>query len=137
MRAKFLDGSMSLGEVMQAASAFTIVQAAFNWLFDNYPKMADWTASARRVASLMIALDDLERAETEAEWDRVSISREGEEAALRLKNLSVRLNDGTAVVGETDVHAWRACSGCRRFRFGQEHLGTGNCWPLAVGERVG
>jgi putative ATP-binding cassette transporter len=100
---KFLDGSMSLGEVMQAASAFTIVQAAFNWLVDNYPKMADWTASARRVASLMVALDDLERAETEAEWDRVSISREGEEAALRLKNLSVRLNDGTAVVGETDV----------------------------------
>lgn len=100
---KFLDGSMSLGEVMQAASAFTIVQAAFNWLVDNYPKMADWTASARRVASLMVALDDLERAETEAEWDRVSISTEGEEAALRLKNLSVRLNDGTAVVGETDV----------------------------------
>src|SRR5262249_18813030 len=60
---KFLDGSMSLGEVMQAASAFTIVQAAFNWLVDNYPKMADWTASARRVASLMAALDDLEHAE--------------------------------------------------------------------------
>ena len=58
---KFLDGSMTLGEVMQAASAFTIVQAAFNWLVDNYPKMADWTASARRVASLMVALDDLEQ----------------------------------------------------------------------------
>jgi vitamin B12/bleomycin/antimicrobial peptide transport system ATP-binding/permease protein len=100
---KFLDGSMSLGEVMQAASAFTIVQAAFNWLVDNYPKMADWTASARRVASLMIALDDLERAETEDGWDRVTINRDAEEAALRLKNLSVRLNDGTAVVGETDV----------------------------------
>src|SRR5262249_54680500 len=42
---KFLDGSMTLGEVMQAASAFTIVQGAFNWLVDNYPKMADWTAS--------------------------------------------------------------------------------------------
>jgi putative ATP-binding cassette transporter len=32
---KFLDGSMSLGEVMQAASAFTIVQSAFNWLVDK------------------------------------------------------------------------------------------------------
>ena len=49
---KFLDGSMTLGEVMQAASAFTIVQGAFNWLVDNYPRLADWTASARRVASL-------------------------------------------------------------------------------------
>src|SRR6202008_108844 len=32
-----------------------------------------------------------------------SISRDGESAALRLENLSVRLNDGTAVVGDTDV----------------------------------
>ena len=32
---KFLEGTMSLGEVMQAASAFTIVQAAFNWLVDK------------------------------------------------------------------------------------------------------
>jgi ABC-type uncharacterized transport system fused permease/ATPase subunit len=44
---------MTLGEVMQAASAFTIVQGAFNWLVDNYPRLADWTASARRVASFM------------------------------------------------------------------------------------
>jgi len=32
---KFLDGSMTLGQVMQAASAFTIVQSAFNWLVDK------------------------------------------------------------------------------------------------------
>jgi len=100
---KFLDGSMTLGEVMQAASAFTTVQASFNWLVDNYPRMADWTASARRVASLMVALDDLERAETEEGFDRISISRNGETAALRLENLSIRLNDGTAVIGDTDV----------------------------------
>src|SRR6266478_4285214 len=43
---KFLDGTMTLDEGMQAASAFTIVQAAFNWLVDNYPRLADWTASA-------------------------------------------------------------------------------------------
>ena len=54
---------MTLGEVMQAASAFTIVQAAFNWLVDNYPRLADWTASARRVASLQVSLDELEHAE--------------------------------------------------------------------------
>ena len=100
---KFLDGSMSLGEVMQAASAFTIVQGAFNWLVDNYPKMADWTASARRVASLMIALDALEDAEKSEGVGRITIDREGGDPALRLKDLSVRLNDGTAVVDDTDV----------------------------------
>jgi putative ATP-binding cassette transporter len=100
---KFLDGSMSLGEVMQAASAFTIVQGAFNWLVDNYPKMADWTASARRAASLMVALDALEEAEKGDGIGRISVDREGEGSALHLQDLSVRLNDGTAVVGDTDV----------------------------------
>jgi putative ATP-binding cassette transporter len=100
---KFLDGSMSLGEVMQAASAFTIVQAAFNWLVDNYPRMADWAASARRVASLMVALDSLEEAEQGDGVGRITIDTEGADHALRLKDLSVRLNDGTAVVDDTDI----------------------------------
>src|SRR5262245_18939410 len=100
---KFLDGSMSLGEVMQAASAFTIVQGAFNWLVDNYPKLADWTASARRVATLMAALDALEAAEKGDGVGRIAMSAEGQEPALRLRDLSVRLNDGTAVLDDADV----------------------------------
>jgi putative ATP-binding cassette transporter len=32
---------MSLGELMQAASAFVSVQSAFSWLVDNYPRFAD------------------------------------------------------------------------------------------------
>jgi vitamin B12/bleomycin/antimicrobial peptide transport system ATP-binding/permease protein len=98
---KFLDGSMSLGEVMQAASAFTIVQAAFNWLVDNYPRLSDWTASARRVASLEVSLDALEDAETGG-VGRIKRG-EGEGAALRLRNLSVTLDDGTAVVNDAEV----------------------------------
>jgi len=99
---KFLDGSMSLGEVMQAASAFTIVQAAFNWLVDNYPRLAEWNAGARRVASLMISLDALERAETGESINRIQRG-ETTEAALRLKDFSVSLDNGTAVVDDTDV----------------------------------
>ncbi|WP_284160382.1 ABC transporter ATP-binding protein/permease, partial [Agrobacterium tumefaciens] len=68
---KFLDGSMSLGQVMQAASAFTIVQSAFGWLVDNYPRLADWNACARRVASLMMSLDGLERAEQSDKLGRI------------------------------------------------------------------
>jgi vitamin B12/bleomycin/antimicrobial peptide transport system ATP-binding/permease protein len=101
---KFLDGSMSLGEIMQAASAFTIVQGAFNWLVDNYPRMADWTASARRVASLMVAIDALQEAEEGDGIGRITINPEGMgDAALHLKDLAVKLNDGTAVVDDTDV----------------------------------
>jgi putative ATP-binding cassette transporter len=75
---KYLDGSMSLGQVMQAASAFTIVQAAFNWLVDNYPRLADWTASARRVSTLMLSLDALEKAERGGGINRIVRSEDGE-----------------------------------------------------------
>jgi len=60
---KFLAGAMTLGELTQSAAAFVTVQSAFNWLVDNYPRLADWTASARRAASLLIALDELEAKE--------------------------------------------------------------------------
>ena len=100
---KFLDGSMTLGQVMQAASAFTIVQNAFGWLVDNYPRLADWNACARRIASLMMSLDGLERAERGDGIGRIKRGETGEEAMLSLKDLSVTLDDGTAVVGETEV----------------------------------
>ena len=99
---KFLDGSMTLGEVMQAASAFTIVQGAFNWLVDNYPRLADWTASARRVSSLMVSLDNLERAEDSDDLGRIE-RKDTEDAALRLTDLSVTLEDGTEVVKDAEV----------------------------------
>ncbi|WP_291855799.1 ABC transporter ATP-binding protein/permease [Bradyrhizobium sp.] len=100
---KFLDGSMSLGQVMQAASAFTIVQAAFGWLVDNYPRLADWNACARRIASLMMSLDGLERAERGDGVGRIKRGVTEGGAMLSLKDLSVTLDDGTAVVGETEV----------------------------------
>jgi vitamin B12/bleomycin/antimicrobial peptide transport system ATP-binding/permease protein len=100
---KYLDGSLTLGQVMQAASAFTIVQTAFNWLVDNYPRLADWTASARRVASLMVSLDLLEAVDGGDRVGRIEIAEADGEVALRLVNLSVTLDDGTAVVDEAEV----------------------------------
>lgn len=100
---KFLDGSMTLGQVMQAASAFTIVQSAFGWLVDNYPRLADWNACARRIAALMMSLDGLERAEEGDGFGRIEHGETSTEAMLTLENLSVSLDDGTAVVDETEV----------------------------------
>ncbi|TPK69774.1 ATP-binding cassette domain-containing protein [Mesorhizobium sp. B2-4-15] len=100
---KFLEGSMSLGQVMQAASAFAIVQGAFGWLVDNYPRLADWNASAHRIASLMMSLDGLERAEQNDELGRIKHGETKGDAMLSLDNLSVTLDDGTSVVKETEV----------------------------------
>jgi vitamin B12/bleomycin/antimicrobial peptide transport system ATP-binding/permease protein len=79
---KVLAGELTLGQVMQAASAFTIVQTALNWLVDNYPRLADWAASARRVASLMVSIDGLEAAETGKDLGRIE-RVEGEGLAPR------------------------------------------------------
>lgn len=100
---KFLEGSMTLGQVMQAASAFAIVQSAFGWLVDNYPRLADWNACARRIASLMMSLDGLERAEQSNALGRIKRGETEGDAMLSLNDLSVSLDDGTAVVKETQV----------------------------------
>jgi putative ATP-binding cassette transporter len=98
---KYLAGEMSLGTVMQAAAAFIQVQYAFNWIVDNYPRLAEWTASARRASNLLVAIDGLDKVE---QSQKGAISRtENEGAAIRLHNVSVALSDGTVVVDDADV----------------------------------
>src|SRR5437763_61827 len=92
---------MTLGTVMQASAAFTQVQYAFNWIVDNYPRLAEWTASARRASNLLVAIDGLDHVEDSQVG---AIKREeGEGAAIRLKDVSVALSDGTVVVDDADV----------------------------------
>jgi putative ATP-binding cassette transporter len=99
---KFLAGNMTLGQVMQAASAFVIVQAAFGWLVDNYPRFANWSANARRIASLIASLDALEEAEKAGGIKIISRSHH-DDKALQLRGLSVTLDDGTGVVHEAEI----------------------------------
>ena len=103
---KYVAGTMTLGEVMQAASAFLIVQVAFNWLVENYPRLADWTASASRLASLLVSLDRLERAEREETTGRI-VRTQAEAGVLRLRDVSVTLDDGSAVVNEAAIEIAR------------------------------
>src|SRR5262245_49128384 len=99
---KYLTGDMSLGQVMQAASAFVIVQTAFAWLVDNYPRFANWNANARRVASLVASLDALQEAERSGGIKVISRGQH-DKNALQLRGLSVTLDDGTGIVNETEV----------------------------------
>jgi ABC-type uncharacterized transport system fused permease/ATPase subunit len=64
---KYLAGSMSLGELTQASAAFVTVVGAFNWVVDNFQRLADWTSSVDRVASLLLALDQVAQADTLAQ----------------------------------------------------------------------
>ena len=133
---KFLDGSMTLGEVMQVAGAFIYVQSAFNWLVDNYPRLADWLASVRRVGSLMASLDYLEAVGRPGEPGTIK-RIEYDEPALRLRDLSVTLEDGTVVINDADVAVKPgeriSCDG--RIRHRQKHPRAGDCRPVAMGKR--
>jgi ABC-type uncharacterized transport system fused permease/ATPase subunit len=63
---QYINLTMSLGEVTQAAAAFAAVQGAFNWLVDNYPSLAEWASSASRVGILLLGLDVLPRMQAPA-----------------------------------------------------------------------
>ena len=69
---QYLGQAMSLGEVTQAAAAFAAVQGAFNWLVDNYPRLAEWASSASRVGILLLGLDVVEQARPPSDARRSS-----------------------------------------------------------------
>jgi putative ATP-binding cassette transporter len=102
---RFLEGSMSLGQMMQIASAFGIVQGAMSWLVDNYPRIAEWMASVRRVACLLSALDALQTLE-QARPARI-VTQETGAAALTLRGLSVHLCNGLPLVDAIDARIRR------------------------------
>lgn len=57
---KYLAGEMSLGGLVQVAAAFVQVQIAFNWVIENFMRIAEWMASARRVTDLVEAIEWLD-----------------------------------------------------------------------------
>jgi putative ATP-binding cassette transporter len=56
---KYLTGDLTLGEVTQLAAAFSQVQMAISWVVDNFSRIAEWYASARRVMDMVDACDDI------------------------------------------------------------------------------
>ena len=113
------------------------MQTAFGWLVDNYPRLADWNACARRIASLMMSLDGLERAERGDGIGRIKRGETEGDAMLSLNDLSVTLDDGTAVVGETEVviGPGERLLVAGEWRHRQEHAGPCAGGVMAVGRR--
>ena len=57
---KYMTGEMTLGSVMQLATAFVQVQMSLNWIVDNFVRFAEFRASANRVGELVTAMDRLD-----------------------------------------------------------------------------
>ncbi len=96
---KYLSGEMSLGDVVQVAAAFVAVQNAFNWVLDNFMRIAEWLASARRVNELALALGALEQGRADGEI-AVEASADG---CLRLDDLTLTDRDGRTLLADFAV----------------------------------
>jgi putative ATP-binding cassette transporter len=98
----YLNGTMSLGALMQTAAAFVQVQVALNWLVDNYSGIAEWLASVQRVVGLWTALTDLDATIGRTEHDRIMIAQ-SPDASIRLEGLSVAQHNGRVMIEGADT----------------------------------
>lgn len=57
---KYISGDLTLGQVTQLAAAFVQVQIAISWVVDNYNRVAEWYASARRVLDIVEACEAMD-----------------------------------------------------------------------------
>ena len=97
----YLNGTITLGGLMQTAAAFVQVQVALNWLVDNYARIAEWLASVGRVVGLWTALSDLD-ATAGDEQTRIRFE-ESEDNTIHIQALSVAQHNGRVVIDEADT----------------------------------
>jgi putative ATP-binding cassette transporter len=100
---KYLAGEMSLGELMQTATAFVQVQIALNWLVDNAIRLAEWLASAQRVVELTTALEMLDRTIGRTGSEQTIVLGDSPDDAVHLNNLSITQQNGTLMIEGADV----------------------------------
>ncbi|OQW51032.1 ABC transporter ATP-binding protein/permease [Candidatus Raskinella chloraquaticus] len=134
---KYVSGEMTLGAVMQVASAFAAVQGSLIWFVDNVVKLAEWYASVRRVNELVILLDQLDIG-TIMEGDaniRLGISEDG---SIHIDNLSIAESAGRVVINDASVVIKQ---GERVMVMGESGVGKSTLiralaglWPWGLGE---
>jgi putative ATP-binding cassette transporter len=99
---KYLSGSLSLGELMQLASAFVQVQVALNWLVENSIRIAEWNASARRVGALAAVLKSFDERIVGAHGTTIVLG-ESPDDSLHIQNLSVAQTNGSLEIEDPDL----------------------------------
>ncbi len=100
---KYLSGEMTLGSLMQAATAFMQVQVALNWLADNAMRLADWFASSHRVTQLSDAIDRLDASLGLAGQGETITLGVSPDQRVHLRRLNIALHDGSLGIGGVDA----------------------------------
>jgi putative ATP-binding cassette transporter len=99
---KYLSGSLSLGELMQLASAFAQVQVALNWLVENSIRLAEWNASARRVGSLSAVMKSFDE-RIVGDKSTTIVLGDSPDSDLHIQNLCVAQANGALMIEDADL----------------------------------
>nr|WP_281411470.1 ABC transporter ATP-binding protein/permease [Enterovirga sp. DB1703] len=95
---KYLQGELSLGELMQIATAFTQAQIALNWLIDNAIRLAETLASAQRVVELSQAMDALDATIGRGGPDETIVLGFSPDDAIHIADLCIKQQNGVVMV---------------------------------------
>jgi putative ATP-binding cassette transporter len=99
---KYLEGQLTLGELMQIAAAFVQVHLSLNWLANNAIRIAEWLASARRVVELSQSFDDLDAA-FEATGQEAIVLGDSPDDAIHIEGLSIAEPGGRIMIDGPDI----------------------------------
>jgi len=101
---KYISGDLSLGQVTQLAAAFVQVQIAISWVVDNYSRVAEWYASARRVMDIVDACDAID-----ADIDRLqpaaATPTAARTSAVQFRDFEIADSTGRPLVAGADLTA--------------------------------
>ena len=134
---RFFAGAITLGVMMQTASAFGQVQNALSFFVDNYTSLAELRAVMDRLKGLKAAVDERPPAaiDVEPESGRSDVATEGLTLALPtgqalLENVNLSLKPGTATLvsgesGSGKSTLFRALAGIWPFGQGKVHIPAG------------
>ena len=100
---RYFAGAITLGVLMQIASAFSHVTSSLNWFVDNFPRLADWRSHVDRVAELEETLDGLDQGVAESTITMLEGPLEDGREVVAFHNLQVAHADGTTVIADASA----------------------------------
>jgi putative ATP-binding cassette transporter len=109
----YFAGKIQLGALMQTAEAFGSVQQALSFFVSTYRSLAEWRAVIARLDGFEMAIASAANLKSSADSIKITSASEGDEIDLR--QLLVRLPNGTPLVSADDF----------RIRAGELTLVTG------------
>jgi putative ATP-binding cassette transporter len=96
----YFSGSLTIGGLMMVVGAFNQVQASLRWFVDQFPAIADWRATLRRVSAFKAAIEKVDIINEAV--DTINIVRHSG-GRLAFDGVSVLFADGRVVISEATV----------------------------------